>query len=152
MTIPYDPNVQFNSGEPISVDKLTKLQRNIASLKLDLDSRTQSLQSGLAGALKAIPVVPIVYAGSINIALSLSSTKSTKTNKVPINFGGTAFTTTPFLIASISSNLGENAALGCAIRATALSTTGGEIEVFIGGSSSITSVTVHYIAVELKQV
>ena len=144
--LPYTPNVTFNAGAPIDIDKLSRLQSNIAAVLKQSESGIQNATLNIQGVQRNLKVIPVVYAGSSKVPISQES----KRGYAPIDFTGSNFTEIPIFVASISTNTkpGDQVTL----RATATSKTGGEIEVFIGTGSKLTEVTINFVAVQMKQV
>ena len=143
-TIQYEP-VTFTAGAPIDVDALNKLQSNIANVKIGAESQIQTINTTVQGVSKSIPVVPLIYGASEKIVVPLSG-NITQT----ISFGNTGFTAVPTMVASLASNITTSDNIF--LRATATTVNGGEIEIKLGKQRSEKTVTVNYIALQMKPV
>lgn len=144
MTLPYDPNVIFNPGAPINLDQLRKLQSNIAAVKLESDNKIQNATLSIEGVQKFVKVNPVIFAKTVTISINANRGYDTT------DFGGTDFSETPIMVASIATNTSPND--GVTLRATATSKTGGQIEVFTAAKSTLKEVKVNFLAVQMKQV
>lgn len=144
MTLEYDPNVIFNAGAPINLDQLRKLQSNIAAVKLESDNKIQNATLSIEGVQKSVKVNPVIFAKTVTIDIN------SNVGQQNTDFGGTDFTETPIMVASVATNTKPSD--GVTLRATATSKTGGQIEVFTETKSTLKQVRVNLIAVQMKQV
>jgi hypothetical protein len=114
--------VVFNSGEPIDINKLNQLQANLNILYTDNASLKQTSTqtvSSLEGLTKDIEVVPILAAGMVICKVN--------GNSQTVEFNSSSFSATPYLVATISSNIASGA--NYSVRATADNETQGRVEV-----------------------
>jgi hypothetical protein len=138
----YSPDVVFNAGAPIDVNKLNQLQRNIASI-YQTNSIVNTTSNTVAGLEKEVRTFPIIDVGSITISVNEGQCVQ-KT----ITFSNKNFTETPQIVASVSSNIKKDSAL--TVRATSTSTSQATIEV-CSNSKYSQDVNVQYIAIQMKQ-
>lgn len=147
MTSNYSPDVVFNAGSPIDVNKLNQLQRNIASVyeqNSSLVATTNATVDTVSGIQKTVRVFPIVHTNTIDITVPAESCAGQD-----ITFAGTSFTATPILVASVSSDINKDTRFW--VRATAKSSAGGRIEVCTSNKTQ-QKVTVNYIAIQMKTI
>ena len=137
----YSPDVIFNAGAPIDVNKLNQLQRNIADIYKN-NAIVNTTSNTVAGLEKEVRTFPIIDVGFMDFTVD---GKSCITK--PVTFANKNFTQTPQIVASISSNIKKDSAL--TIRATATSTSQAQIEV-CSNNENLQNVTVNYIAIQMK--
>jgi hypothetical protein len=141
----YNPDVIFNAGEPLDVNKLNQIQRNVTSVFQSNINLSQSTNQTIGNLQKEVKVFPIVEIGSIVIETAPGACRS---DTVP--FKNKAFTDVPIIVASIASDINKDSA-GLTIRASTSSTAQGRIEVCSSDKLS-QKVTINYIAIQMKEI
>lgn len=145
MTSSYSPDVTFTAGAPIDVNKLNQLQRNISSVyeqNSSLVATANQTVDTVSGIQKTVRVFPVMNIGTIDMFVEGESTAGKD-----ITFEQTNFSSTPILVASISSDMSKDTRLS--LRATARSSAGGRIEV-VNAAKNSQNVVINYIAVQMK--
>lgn len=141
----YNPDVIFNAGEPLDVNKLNQIQRNVTSVFQSNYNLSQTTSQTIGNLQKEVKVFPIVEIGSVEIETTAGSCV-----EKPVTFKNKAFTDVPIIVASISSNIKKESA-GLTIRASASSTTQGRVEICSSDKLS-QKVTINYIAIQMKEI
>lgn len=137
----FNPDVIFNAGAPIDVNKLNQLQRNISSVYEKNSSLVTTTNATIGNIQKQVRVFPIVEIGTVTVDV-----EGGRCRTEPITFKNNNFTETPIMVASVSSNITKDS--GLTIRATPTSASGGNIEVC--SLEKTQKVQISYIAVQMK--
>lgn len=138
----YSPDVVFNAGAPIDVNKLNQLQRNIASV-YQTNSIINTTNTTVGELQTEVRTFPIIDIGSEEF-----SVKAGECVSKAVTFSNKNFTQNPTIVASVSSNIKKDSNL--TVRATALNASQARIEV-CSNSKDLQTVTIDYIAVQMKQ-
>ena len=139
----FNPDVIFNAGAPIDVNKLNQLQRNISSVYEKNSSLLNTTNTTVGGIQKEIRVFPIVDVGQVELKVNGNS------QQVP--FKNTNFTKAPSIVATIASNLDTKTSYS--IRATANNATNANIEVVSTNEKATGQpILVNWIAIEMKTI
>jgi hypothetical protein len=141
----YNPDVIFNAGEPLDVNKLNQIQRNVTSVFQSNYNLSQTTNQTIGNLQKEVKVFPIVEIGSIVIETAPGACRS---DTVP--FTNNAFTAAPIIVASIASDINKDSA-GLTIRASTSSTAQGRIEVCSSDKLS-QKVKINWIAIQMKEI
>ena len=138
----YSPDVIFNAGAPIDVNKLNQLQRNIASVYQN-NSIINTTSATVGNLQKEVRTFPIIDVGSEDF-----SVKGGECVSKTVTFANKSFTESPSIVASISSNIKIDSNL--TVRATTINASQARIEV-CSNSKELQQVTVQYVAVQMKK-
>ena len=141
----YNPDVIFNAGEPLDVNKLNQIQRNVTSVFQSNINLSQTTNQSIGNLQKEVKVFPIVEIGSIVIETAPGACRSDT-----VTFKNKAFTDVPIIVASIASDINKDSA-GLTVRASTSSTTQGRVEVCSTDKLS-QKVTINYIAIQMKEI
>jgi hypothetical protein len=139
----FNPDVVFNAGAPIDVNKLNQLQRNISSIYENNSSMLNLTNTTVGGIQKEIRVFPIVDVGQAEVKVN--------GNSVQFAFKNTNFTKAPTIVATIASNLSTETSYS--VRATSDNERSARVEV-VSTNLKATSQTVivNWIAIEMKTI
>jgi len=142
---PFDSSVKFNTGAPLDVNKLNKLQDNITSVYQQNASAVQTLGSqntSIAGIQKNIQVFPVIDKGTQEVEVNAGQ-------KV-FPFANINFTEAPIVVASLNYN--QDKEVWFTISAAAKSTTQFFIEATGAAKQNGKKVSVNWIAVQMKTI
>jgi len=140
----YSPDVVFNAGAPIDVNKLNQLQINIASV-YQTNSIINTTNTKVGEIDVRVRTLPVIDIGSENFTVPAGQCVA-KT----ITFGNENFSRSPVIVASISSNIKADSNLSVRATVSEQSIRQARIEV-CSNSKNLQEVTVSYIAVQMKQ-
>lgn len=137
--MPINPfeTVVFNEGEPLDPDKLNKLQTNIANTY----QTSSTLYNATVGS-QTTAYVPVMNNGYV-IFEKLEANKVSKLAFDP----GTMFTSTPYIVAGLRSNLSDGEQLSVSV----INLTG-KPEICAISSKARTNVRVEWIALQKKEI
>jgi hypothetical protein len=138
----YSPDVVFNAGAPIDVNKLNQLQRNITSVYQNNSQLINTTNATVGNLQKEVRVFPIVDVGSEEFTV-----KGGECISKVISFTNSNFTEKPIIVASVTSNIKADSKL--TVRATTISTSQARIEV-CSDSKDLQTPVINYIAIQMK--
>jgi hypothetical protein len=137
--MPINPfeTVVFNEGEPLDPDKLNKLQTNIANTY-----QTSSTLYNATVGNQTMAYVPVMNNGFV-LFEKLEANKVAKLSFDP----GTMFTSTPYVVAALRSNLSDGEQLSVSV----INLTG-KPEICAISNKARTNVRVEWIAMQKKEI
>lgn len=139
----FNPDVVFNAGAPIDVNKLNQLQRNISSIYENNSSMLNLTNTTVGGIQKEIRVFPIVDVGQTEVKVN--------GNSVQFPFKNTNFTKAPTIVATIASNLSSETSYS--VRATSDNERSARVEVVSTNLKATgQTIMVNWIAIEMKTI
>jgi len=140
----FNPDVVFNAGAPIDVNKLNQLQRNISSIYENNSSMLNLTNTTVGGIQKEIRVFPIVDVGQVPDV-------KVNGNSVQFSFKNTNFTKPPTIVATIASNLSTETSYS--VRATSDNERSARVEVVSTNPKATGQIiAVNWIAIEMKTI